>query len=180
MKNKKPQKTHKVRNIAILCLAAIIVAVGVFFLCMKLADKQSETTEGGISNINYNDPTDEQIESGESIKEQNQTDEDNQEEKNYTIFISGSGQYDQSIEVRAYIGGGLIENDGICKFVFKNGNRTLTKNTPAYANVSNTNCENLEVPASDFPISGDWSLIITYSSATTSLSSDSVIIEVSK
>ncbi|MCL1839705.1 hypothetical protein FWF89_01740 [Candidatus Saccharibacteria bacterium] len=177
MKNKKRLKRNKL-PIVMLVLLALIAAAVVFYFLM-LVTKSTENSSSEIdSSINYNPPTQDEISAGENIKKDNE-DKNAQTIADYSIFIVDASQYGQSIEVKAYVES-LIRDGGTCTFTFSKGPTVVIKTSRGFADATHTNCETLTVPISEFPASGIWSLLITYSLGGITANSSNYDVEVTK
>lgn len=85
--------------------------------------------------------------------------------KAVTPVITYATYKDGMAEIQAYIPG-LFEDGGSCTLTLTQASQTVTKQVPALANVSTTDCQRFNVPRADFPASGTWKVIINYSSTT--------------
>lgn len=156
-----------------LVLMVIIIA---FFVNNKydVVDKifgkeQSPIIENGI---NYGPPTEEEKASADQIKEEikntqqttnKPTDEapgNTSPASDISLVITDATQYDDSVEVRAFVPNHLA--NGTCVYNFTYGSTTLTKQSSALTDASTTICANLEVPRSEFAAPGKWLLEIIY------------------
>lgn len=84
--------------------------------------------------------------------------------KSVTVFIVDASQYDNTVEVRAYVSG--VVESGVCNVVFTQGTSKITKQVAATANASSTVCATLDVPLSEFSGRGTWNVTVSYSSDT--------------
>ena len=129
--------------------------------------------------INLDPPTDEESKSGDDIKEdiiKNEAEQQQNPTSDKTkaeVVIVDSTQYDNEIEVRAFVSN-IIE-DGTCTYEFTNGADKLSETMPATADASSTPCMTLIVPRSEFTKSGTWNLIIRYDNSTATGSSNSTV-----
>lgn len=136
-------------------------------------------TSTGQPTINLDPPTEEEAKAGDEIKEDIIKNEAEQQQKPTTdktlaeIVIVDSTQYDNEIEVRAFVSN--ILKDGTCTFEFTNGSEKITKTMPATADASSTPCMTLVVPRSEFTKTGTWNLTVSYDSDTASGSSKSSV-----
>lgn len=155
--------------ISIIAIAVLAGGVG-FAMWQSSTTKQTapdhEQTE---DTINYDPPSEEEEQVGNEIKEELQNEPDEEQENStdsqlnkVTIVISDASQYDNVVEVRSFIHNHIQE--GICTFAFRKGNHLVKKEMPAFPDASTTICNNPNIARSEFPVTGDWELIVSYSS----------------
>jgi hypothetical protein len=137
-----------------------------------LYDKSTNPTDvsSDQSNINYSPPTDEEQNSGNELKQEivdnNQVDSsgsaDTDVKKQTTVIITDANQYEDVIEVRAFMPDAF--EDGTCTVLFSNEgvSKTIQKEAPAYIDASTTICTNPEIQRSEFSVSGVWKVTVTY------------------
>lgn len=92
------------------------------------------------------------------------------------ISYSGWNATTKSIEVSGFVSG-VIENGGVCTLTAQLADATVAVEQGATANVADTQCGTLEVPASSLT-PGEWTVTLAYSSETTTSSSDPATVEV--
>jgi hypothetical protein len=63
---------------------------------------------------------------------------------------------------------GVFEDGGTCTFAFTKNSETFTKTTAGFKNATSTNCTPLSLSSSDFPSSGNWTVVLSYSSSSVS------------
>lgn len=56
-----------------------------------------------------------------------------------------------------------VEDDGLCTYVFSNGDRTITKESGVLQNPTSTACKSIKFPSTDLG-TGEWDVSIKYSS----------------
>jgi hypothetical protein len=178
MKNKKRPNKINIRPILILCIVALVTAGAVFGL-MTMLNRPDRSLAQNDSRINYDPPTTEEIESGQSIKDANEKQNEQGPIVDHSIFVVDSSQYGQNIEVRSYIEN-IVEDGGACTFAFTKGTTVVTKTSKGFSDVLHTTCTPLIMPVSEFPASGSWSLLISYSSQSVVASSSNQNVEVIK
>lgn len=83
----------------------------------------------------------------------------------------------QPIEVRGFVPQ-IYEDGGTCLATFTRGTQSVSKSSTGFKNVSYTTCPTITLARSSFPSSGDWTLILSYKSATSEGSSQSQVIKV--
>ena len=159
MRNKKPQH-HNRTPIVMLVVLAILAGCIAFYILSRL--NQPDDLSLLDHNANYNPPTQDEITTGEQIKNQNATKNQDPAPTDYIITIVDANQYGSNVEVRAFISG-LVKNGGDCTYTFQLHQSAFTQTSPASADAAHTNCSPLIVPTSEFSTSGTWSLSVSYS-----------------
>lgn len=159
MKNKITTKS----KIAIILLL-LLVSIGGYVGYRSYANSNAPT-----DGINYDPPTEEEKQAGDEQKEEIIKDEEaeekqtnNEQKQTASVIITDAGQYDDVIEVRSFIPDHY--QDGTCTITFRQGEKTLSKDTPAYKDASTTICTNPLFKRSEFPSGGDWQVTVSYTS----------------
>lgn len=81
---------------------------------------------------------------------------------NVSVIVVDASQYDNIFEVRAYAN--IIES-GTCSYVFSSGSFVIRKTTEATAGPSTSPCATLDVPLGELSANKQWSLTVSYKSA---------------
>lgn len=168
-KVKRSRRTGKKNTLITLLLLSLVLAVGVVYWVYPYGQKEDKGTS-------YEEPTQEEVTAGDDQKirniqdEEQRNDPENQNKQTANVIITDAGQYDDIIEVRAFIPDHY--QDGTCTITFTQGSQTITKDTPAYRDVSTTICTNPLFNRLEFPSAGQWQLVVRYSSAGASGQSD--------
>jgi hypothetical protein len=180
MKNKKGSK--KLVVIGIIVVIAFAVG-GAVFLWMRSSEKPANNSDDNtFGKVNYDPPTDEDKAYNDRIKEQlgNESQDQNNDpntKKNVSVTVVDASQYGSAVEVRAFIPG-ITESGGECTFTFTNGTNQVVRKSAAHAEAQTTPCANLSVDKSTFSPTGAWSLVVSYSSSSSSGKSDVKTVEV--
>lgn len=95
-----------------------------------------------------------------------------------SVAIIDASQYGDVVEARAYASD--ISADSTCKFTFEKDSVEVTRDIKALTGAQNNSCVMPTIPVSNFPSSGRWILTINYHTATKSIDSKSVEVEVKK
>ncbi len=175
------------KNKKLLTLVLILLLIGlVLFILEKTKvtnfyenTPASNTTTTNQPTINLDPPTEEEAKAGDEIKEDIIKNEAAQQQKptddktKAEVVIVDSTQYDNEIEVRAFVSN--VIKDGTCTFVFTNGSEKITKTMPAPADASSTPCMTLVVPRTEFSKTGTWNLTVSYANDTASGSATSTV-----
>jgi hypothetical protein len=156
-------------------LALLILGAGAVFSLRDSQPKPADSQSADLSNaediINLDPPTAQDAQRVDENKErlaEKQAQEDSQagqsstSKKQVTPIITYAGQYDQQIEVGAYVS--VFEDNGTCSATFTNGSKSFVKTVQAVKNVSTTNCPAMAAQASEFSPKGSWTLVVTYDS----------------
>lgn len=156
------------RTMFFILVAILVVAALAFTVGKKLTENNSQAPTGKVSTdtgtIDYSPPTEEEKQAADTQKDENVKEEternnpDNVSQKT-TVLITDAGIYDGVVEVRSFIPDHY--EDGTCTLTFVNGSKSVTKDTPAYRDVSTTICTNPTFPAAELG-SGSWQVTVTY------------------
>lgn len=158
--------------IGVLALAAIVVAGGAF----AYSQQSSSTAPTPVVNtspeatINYDPPTEEEIESTEQHKqaitdreEARQNQPANLDKRAVTPTITYAGQYGTQVEIGAIVPG-ISEGNGTCTAKFTNGAKSFTKSVAAVKNVNSTDCPEMNAESNEFSPKGTWTTTVSYNS----------------
>lgn len=149
-------------------LGAVLIVLektGVTNFYTKDSTPEQETTE----TINYEPPSEDEKQAGDEQKDKAMAEEEarnnnpSQGSQTAHVIITDAGQYDSVIEVRAFIPDHY--QDGTCTITFTKDSLKVSKETPAYRDVSTTICTNPNFNRSEFAASGDWQVVVSYTSA---------------
>lgn len=167
--NNKPPKKHLKKVLVVLFI--VLLGVGGYFgyrYFVQNKNQSQKTTE----NINYNPPTEQEQQAGDSQK-QNITEgqdrfkdqpssqnQNNGTSNQATVVITDAGQYDDVVEVRAFVSNHY--QDGQCTFTLTKNNLVVKKTTTAFRDVSTTICTNPLFNRNEFAQAGDWQIVVTY------------------
>lgn len=140
-----------------------------FFLWQKANDNSSNNTNISQPNddsLNLNPPTEEEIKETQQFKDELEKETNTQQTKpNSTDGINQVNPVIVSLsssEVTGYIPG-IFEEGGICTATFTKDGATKEFTSVGFGNVSNTNCEPIEISGLS---SGSWTVTLKYESAT--------------
>ncbi len=180
MKNKK--------IIIISVLALLAVAVGLLLYSVsdsKLSREQIDKKNDAPNTTNLSPPTEQDAQRADDNK-QRIVDEKAQQEaqatqqtgtkKNIQPIITYAGLYGGSVEVGGYVN--VFEEGGACTATFINGSKRLAKTVDAVRDAKATNCPTISFSVNEFSPRGNYTLTLSYSSASTSGTSDPRQIEV--
>ncbi|MCA9346755.1 hypothetical protein KC960_04660 [Candidatus Saccharibacteria bacterium] len=162
------QKKSKILLITLL----VIVALGCILFVLEKTGvtdfyHKNNTTEQSTPTptINYEPPTNEEKQQADTQKQINEnTDKNTQLPNTAEVVIVDANQYDQNIEVRAFVSN--VIQDGTCEITFIKGNTEFSKTTSAKADASTTPCLAVTVPRSEFIESGEWTVKVSYENST--------------
>jgi lipopolysaccharide export LptBFGC system permease protein LptF len=151
-----------------LALTIVIVVITIGFFVIS---RSSKTDSNIVDGINYGPPTEQEQNSGNekkteivenSLNEKNDNTASDSSDIKVDIVIVDAGQYDDSIEVRAFASN--VIKDGNCTFTFSKSDKKISKVLPAYADASTTPCVNLALSRNEFNEIGTWDVDVTYNS----------------
>lgn len=164
MKTKNRKISISKTPVFLLIAALLLGVVGYYYISKRGSTTNNSYTESTTqSDVNYNPPTKDEQASGNSQKEENvKQDSGDASPNNATnVVITFAEQNGDIIEVNAYSD---HYEDGTCTFSFSNGQHQLSKETPAYRDASTTICTNPLISRSEFTVSGEWQVQVTYKS----------------
>ena len=144
------------KHILILIAGLLILSTGVWAITAynQPAKSGDKTPEGG-SSVNLNSPAEEEKNSAQD----NPAAQTGTKKKVSPIITSADKQ-----SVYAYVPD-IIEDGGTCTATFSYGQDKVTASSQAFSNVSYTSCKRIALD-SPLTISGTWSVVVSYSSAT--------------
>lgn len=184
MKIKKSSKNSRNKTIftllGILLIIALITAFGIFWY------KSHNTENSPISNpeesgntINYDSPSDEDIEHSQDAKKRGEETQPQQGDDKLpaSVGIAFADKEGDNFEVRAFTSS-VIEGTGTCTAVFTNGSKTVKKSSKAFVDASTSQCQPILVPLSELTPSGDWNFNVEYYSPTSSGASQIEVIKI--
>lgn len=163
-------KNKKILIVTVIVLLAAAVATVV--VIKHSSDTSSNKTNGprSANSVNYSGPTKQEAAAGNKQKAADvQRDQTNSRPAPSTasINIVDATQYGDTVEVRAYISN-VYEDGGRCIATFTMGSSSVTQASTAFKDATTTQCGALDIPRSRFPNSGNWQLVLSYSSSTAS------------
>jgi hypothetical protein len=130
----------------------------------KNSDSQRQAEQD--KNINYDPPTEEEKQEAndqkQTIVEQEQQEQTYQSPSTAAVVISDARQYGNQIEVRAFVSN--VYQDGTCTVTFTQGNHTVQKQVSAFKDATTTQCTGVDVPRSELPTAGAWTVKVVYQS----------------
>lgn len=89
-----------------------------------------------------------------------------------TIVDASYYASDQVFELSAFVSG-VFESTGVCKVTLTKGSTVITRESAGFQNSSYTSCTPISIPRANFPSSGEWSVVVSYTSPTAQGSSQS-------
>ena len=158
-----------------LVVASIILALilGGGFLLLKARNNSNKTKP--TNTVDYSGPTKQEAAAGDAQKERNrqraEADKNTSPPKTAEIVIVDAGQYEDTVEVRAYVSN-VYENGGSCNVTFVKGSQRVSRSSQAFQDVTTTQCSTISIPRSEFT-AGEWQYSVSYSSPSTSGSTTS-------
>lgn len=172
IKDQNKQK-HITKKMAILSVIAALVLSGfAYALYQRSNSVETNQPNEADSSINYSPPTEGERQSGDERKKEivdegqstPTTDEGSTDKKKVDVVITDASQYGDDIEVRSFIAN--VIQEGMCTITFTKGSQSITKAAPAHPDASTTICTNPPIKRSEFPTSGEWTVVVSYESQT--------------
>lgn len=193
------QKQKRKSRLVIVSVAALVLAVG-GATALAYSQKWWPFTEPEnhiIEGIDYGPPTEQEVENSQNAKkdavEENTTSQENQTGENnsnngesgnstttkqVSVAISFADVIDGNVEVRAFIVG-VIEGTGTCTATLTHtATQPVTKSSQAFVDASTSQCQPIMIPVSSFDQDGEWTLVVTYKSPTSSGQSEKMTINI--
>ena len=134
--------------------------------------------------VNYNPPTPEEVTSSQDGKKQDAIAEPDDspppsksDKKTVNVGISFADMYGGQLEIRAFANNVPTGEDGTCTATAKLGSKVVTKSSAAFDNGSSYQCKPIYIPAAKLE-SGTWSVTVTFSSAKSEGTSETVRVNV--
>ena len=167
---KRHQKTILITSVILVTTAAS----GAWLLLKNRNSLNSTSTKSSADSkekINYSPGTEQDQKEADQRKQeiadqQNQSPEPTTGKKSVTPVIVDASQYDNVVEVRAYVPG-VIEDGGTCTVTLTKGSLNVTKQSTGEKDATTTRCTNMTIPRSEFKDYGKWNVSLSYSSSTT-------------
>lgn len=166
-------KINNTKKVILISSLLIITAVVIVLYIRK--KNSSQPINGDTETyINLSPPSEEEKKSGDNKKQEIVNSQQSEEQKPasqsqkkvVSVIVTDAAQYDQTVEVRAFIPD--ILEQGKCKITFKNGGKEVSKNASAYPDASTTICTNPKIDRSEFQAAGEWSLTVHFESESAS------------
>lgn len=161
-------KNKKLVIIGVILSVALVISG--YLLFVKKDNEATNTSSNGTQQtgdyINYDPPTDEEKAAGDSAKaklEEQASSQSSNTNGTATVIITDANQYGDVVEVRSFISNHY--EDGTCTITFTQNQKTISKETPAYKDISTTICTNPLFQRSEFSSAGQWQVTVTYKSA---------------
>jgi hypothetical protein len=155
----------------ILVLVALLILLGGLVLTWKVINKSESPNIDTVETINFDPPTQEEIQSIDENKERI-VQEDKQHnsttpsgtKNTVKPLITSAEQYKENIEVSSFVPN-IFEDGGKCTATFSKGSFQFTKEVTAVKEGRAVYCPLLSVPVSQFQEKGEWNVSITYDSS---------------
>lgn len=165
MKIKENQKLLNTKTLTAGFLILALLVAG--FFVWKLAGHKDSPSPSLPGNINYDPPTEEQVESGQRVKEEslNNTEDTNNPpiSNSVGITVTAKGVSNETYQIRVLID--RISNTGSCTISLSGDGSNLdnfqTVNTQALPGGST--CQGFNIPLSTLSSGSHWKAIIQYS-----------------
>lgn len=159
------------RKKASLLLVLLVLLAGIIVGAYYVYRKSNEApTDDQVSSrgIDYSPPTKEQVEVGESIKEETIAKLPSEEEQTteYSVEITDARNLGDTVSIRTNIS--PIPSDLKCKLDMSNGNLSYSSQVDIQALPSYATCKGFSVPVAELG-SGEWNISVTLIDTTSSV-----------
>lgn len=137
-----------------------------------------ERTSDSTDQIDYNKPTNEQIQAGNDIKKEqiennskpssgSNTDQSastplpspSGQKTSISMTITAANQNDTSFQIRSLIS--TVTNDGTCTLTLTQGTKTITKTAGVQAAANSSTCKGFDIPLGELSV-GSWQAAIRF------------------
>jgi len=174
------KRKNRAKKVWLACVSLVIVLslAGFFTYRHFSADQKAPTAEAPVNQINYDPPTEEEKQETENQKDQiinntpTETSVDTAGKKVVKPVIASADKSGAS----AYITG-IFEEGGTCTATYTHDNDKITTTSTGFQNSNYTSCAPLTLQ-SPLNISGNWELVVSYSSNQSAGSSAPQVIKV--
>jgi len=177
MKTQKNKSSHK--TILLFIVFALFISIFIYGIVAKNKDlwpfikneSNSLINDDTTDSINYNPPTNQEIQEGQDIKKRNieSSEEDEDVSENIKTIVSVGVAFadvvDGKLEIRAFIPN-VIESDGICTATLKKDESIIQESSSAFIDFKTSQCRPIYISVDRFKIKGSWSLTVSYKSDT--------------
>lgn len=171
LKKNKNKKVISIIVSVVLVLALIVSGV----ITYKYSNRQKITAtksedkiqQSGGSKIDLSPPTTEEKQASEANKDHIvQQAESSQPATTSSVkpAITYAGQYNNQVEVGAYVSG-VLESDGVCITTLSKDSEKITKQVVAVQNINSMDCPVAIIARSEIPSAGAWAATVQYKSA---------------
>ena len=174
MKKRRFIKAHKL--VFVSALTVLLIGGGALYAQQVTKDDQPQAAEAAqpttdTSGINFDPPTEEEKKENEIRKneliEQNKIRLNQETQTGITavtpVVTSSSIQSGSQVTITSYVPG-IVEDDGLCTMTATKGALKVARSSTGFGNATNTACPPFFINRTDFPESGDWSVVVTYKS----------------
>lgn len=179
----KIRQQNKKKLTIIFASVLTLALIGGGVAAYMVSTNQDTADSQEINSVNYDPPTDQEVEDGQDAKKDayEDTKTDTSDDKNTTnkrsvnVGISYADIYNNNLEVRAFTNG--IVEAGTCTVTITKDGKVVTETSGAFIDASSTQCEPMFIPKSQFS-SGTWSVSVSYSSSSAQGTSEKVEVTV--
>ncbi len=156
--------------VAPLCVL-ILLGTGYVFYQHKNNNTANSNT-AGEDKINYEPPTKEDAQRASDnkqriVEEETKPAQNNGSKKLITPTITYASEQGEKIEAGGFVSN-IFEDGGVCTFTFTKGTASFSKHSTGISNAQSVACPAITVGNGEFSEKGQWSVTLSYSSATAS------------
>ncbi len=176
MKNyKHGQKKAKNKKLIVAGLVLLIVILGLsanWYRSRNSSQPGTDIDPPGTEKIDLSPPTEADKQAVDENKERIARQEDSSSQAptsgiavTPTIVDASYYSQEQVFELSAFVSG-VFESTGVCKVTLTKGSTVITRESAGFKNSSYTSCTPISIPRANFPSSGEWSVLVSYTSPT--------------
>lgn len=148
------------------CLMTVAALLGVYYFLNRDSGNSTNSIRD-TNSVDYSGPTEEEIVAGDKQKqnniERNEIENNPPQVSTAHVEISDATQYDNVVEVRAFISN--VYEDGECVATFtKDGQPSVSTKSTAFRDASTTQCGAIDTFRQKFSTSGQWLVSVEYTS----------------
>ena len=170
-----------------LTIVALVILIGYFAFAYitKSAWPFYESAKPMDTSETYSPPTEQEVTNSQDAKKNNAHQEASQENQpaasNVSVAIAYADfdQTENAIDIRAFTPD-VVEGTGTCTATLIKDGQSITRSSKAFIDSSTSQCEPILIPVADFPSSGTWELVVSYSSDKYKGTSSPMKVEVTK
>ena len=166
-------KIKSKKLLATLVIAAILLVGAGTVFALQLTHPKAQpvaSPDSKINKVNYGPPTKQEQAAGDAQKEQDiarQKAIDQSPTPSTAQVVVTDASYQQFdgnvVEIRAYIAN-IYEDGGQCTATLTLNGQAVTQTSTGFKDVKTTQCPTISIPRTNFPLAGNWQVIVKYTS----------------
>jgi hypothetical protein len=166
-------QTNRRKKVALSALILALVVAGAFgvYTYLHRDDTKRDSSGTSLERTPQDLKLEEELKNDAAKKEQNtQTDQSttptvNQDTnlQQVNVVLTNTGQDNNTISASGFVSN-AVEEGGVCKYIFSNGQKTIQKTSTTLVNASSTTCKTIRFDKSELT-TGPWKVQIEYISS---------------